>query len=102
MLDVLSVYGVYCSADRTEGRGPSVHTGLCFRSKSEAQKYVRSQDYANRYGVMGTTGSDFDVRAMVLYIMDTVEDLNASRKEEARQKALAKLTEEDKQALGLI
>lgn len=57
---------------------------------------------ANRFSIgRGNYGSDAKVRKVELVIADEQEDMDAYHVEEVRQKALKKLTEKERKALGL-
>ncbi len=53
----IEIYRVYINSDRTEGRGPMSPTDVAFINKADAIEYVKSPEYANKYGVMGTPGA---------------------------------------------
>lgn len=98
---MFKVYEVKALSDMTEGRG-GYHTVKVFEREDEAWKYANSQS-----GVMGrkplsgdwrdySGGQDWTVKAL-----DVWESGEYSDKEEKRQKALAKLTPEERKLLGV-
>lgn len=98
-------FAVMANVDQTEGRGPMRFTGIGFEHKADALSFVRSQDYAKRWGVMGTPGSDYCVEEMSVSIYANFEEgkllLGEQFKEERRLAALRKLNDEDRKVLGL-
>lgn len=92
-----TVYMTMRNADMTEGRGPMVQD-LCFSSRELAAEYIDQQP-----GVMGRIGKwsedkfgDWKIQA--LEVLDQIPDPN----QKIREKALSKLTFEEKRALGLV
>jgi hypothetical protein len=77
-------YAVVTNSDRIEGRGCPVVLGY----------YAKSEDARAAAKGQGVWCRDASVETIV--IQDSYED-----KEAAKKRALAKLTEEDKRALGL-
>lgn len=98
-------FAVMYNTDQTEGRGSSIFTGIGFRKKSDAIAFVRSAHYAKRYGVMGTVGDEFNVKEMMFTIYDNFAEAIGLAEElaraETRFKALSKLTDEEREVLGL-
>lgn len=84
------IYVARENADSTEGRGPMVPIAH-FLKKEDAELAARGR------GVMGY--GDGDVK--VIPVFESIKDWKDNKKEELRQQALAKLTTEEKRALGL-
>lgn len=99
------VYAIMADQDRTEGRGGLYFTGLTFDTKACATKFVQSDLYAQKWGVMGTHGGEYNIREMTITMYNSYEEARKKFPEyenaQRRQKALDKLTQEDREALGL-
>jgi hypothetical protein len=95
-------YLVMKNADMTEGRGPNMPTGIGFLDKSEGKKYIDAQ-----FGVMGRPapaggwGRYGDWELVPITIMDTADQAFVNARAKIKADALAKLTWEEKEALGL-
>jgi hypothetical protein len=95
------IWQTYRNADMIEGRGPSI-PDLAFLHRQHAANYIDAQD-----GVMGrrvkwskdTFGDWYMTRVEVLEY-DYME--SEQRKEELKEQALNKLSQEEKEILGLI
>ena len=74
-----------------DGRGPFTVIAR-LRDENEAKAFAEGR---------GNYKKDAVVRPVRLILADTAEDMDAYHQEERRQKALAKLTAEDKALLGL-
>ncbi len=100
------VFAIMANADQVEGRGASYFTGIAFTWRVDALAFVNSEMYANKWGVMGTKGDKLDVREMTIAIFDSYieckDNFESVLNAEARERALAKLTPEDRKVLGLI
>ena len=95
---------VTANSDTCEGRGPCFDTPFAFYSEAEALKFAQSKYYANKYGVMGTPGSKYDIREVKtrIKIFRTCDEALEEVSDEAvRTRALAKLTSEEIRVLGL-
>ena len=101
---MIKIYKVYCESDMTEGRGPKKLV-LAFLNENDAWDYANKQS-----GIMGrkptkgdwrtySGGRDWDVKPMNAY--ETLEESTKEHKEKLKKSALAKLTQAEKQALGL-
>lgn len=74
-----------------EGKGPHEVIGR-FWEQPESDKFAKGR---------GNYGKDAQVKPVTLIIADTCEDMDNYRDEELRQKALKKLTDEEKRVLNL-
>ena len=97
----ITFYEVTYNSDGTEGRGTSLATGTGFTSQAAAMTYVRSAHYAQEHGVMGTPGGIHDIKPVTFRIYDSFDEWVRGQPDRKRAAALAKLTEEDRQVLGL-
>lgn len=99
-----TVYATYKNADDTEGRGPMVLDKIFFE-KHDAYEYINQQS-----GVMGRTLvalrrdswdglGDWEVKP--LQIMQHLQDGEEYERQKARESGLAKLTGDERRALGL-
>ena len=102
-----TVFEILQNDDKNEGRGPYSTTNIYFSTKEEALKFVRSNYYANKYGVMGTPGGEYDIRekSMVFRIWTTVEEFLANspemKKAELLKRAHEIFTTEELKILGV-
>ena len=90
-MKTITYFSVHDAFD-AEGRGPDQEIGAFF-DKGVADDYAKGN---------GNYGNDARVTQKVIVICDTVEELAESKIEQKRRKALRKLTDEDKELLGLI
>lgn len=91
----ITIYSVYEPIDTIEGRGGNRILGhFIYR---EVAEHVLSE-YAT--GVMGSK-SGTGIHEIEVDVSESVFDYEDSRKEKVRKSALAKLTEEERKALGL-
>ncbi len=95
------VFVVNRNSDQTEGRGPLIP--FCYADTKElALQIINSPIFYTKYGVQGCKEGDYLVRETQLVVFSNFEEFVLSEQSEAAKKALAKLTTEDKEALGLI
>ena len=55
-------YRVTYNADLNEGKGKELNTKYSFSTYKEALDYVKSADYAKRFGIMGQAGRPFNIK----------------------------------------
>lgn len=96
----MKVYLTYYNADDIEGRGPMV-LDLAFLHREHAAKYIDSQP-----GAMGDPGpwSDKDFGHRMIKEIDVIThevDPEEAKLIKIRDRALSKLTADEKEALGL-
>lgn len=101
----MKVFIVEANRDTIEGRGP-MYLVAAFTTLDLACEYV-----SGRYGVMGRhvpfmdhgkgfwTMHDHDIKEIVVH--DSIKGLKAYEKERLRKQALERLSEEEKEALGV-
>lgn len=82
------VYIVMRNADQTEGRGPMYPTGYGFTSAVVASQLVNPNDYIRD-----------EINEITIF--DNLNDFKAWRNADLRERALNKLTREEKAVLGL-
>jgi hypothetical protein len=94
------IFLAYRNADTTEGRGPMV-IDKAFRHRNDALSYIDDKP-----GVMGRTAKwsqekygDWKVEEIVVY--SNLTEANNFDFDQAKAKALSKLTEDEKRILGL-
>ena len=97
----LSYYEVTENTDKTEGRGPTRGTGIAFRTKEDAVRFV-SSDFYKRFAVMGVVSSgyaEYSVDKRYVYLYDDFEQYKVEGVEQENQEklnaALDKLTAEE-------
>ena len=78
----------YYEIMRWDGGDRHNASGVCFSSKESANEFLD-----NSYDL---------IREKTAVIYDSVEEYTAATSEETKQKALAKLTDVEKRALGLL
>lgn len=104
-MNTITGFAVYYNSDGTEGKGPMVFTGLLFSKKSDAIQFVKSKDYAMKWGVMGTPGSEWDVRPMEIFSFENYgefkDNWDYTQKASIAARAKNKLSDEELEALGL-
>lgn len=95
------IWQTYRNADMIEGRGPSI-PDLAFVHRQHAADYIDAQE-----GVMGRkakwskdTFGDWHMKKVEVLEYDYME--SKQRKEELKEQALNKLTQEEKVILGLV
>lgn len=103
-MQTITFYEVTQNSDKTEGKGMDMPTGFGFYDKQEAIHFAESEDYAKKFGVMGCRGSKYDVVDRTIHIFsdrnDMIKNYDAIMKETCKKQALAKLTKEEREALG--
>ena len=97
---MITVFQTYRNSDTTEGRGPMI-PDACFTTRKVAAEYID-----NKPGIMGRPGpwsnqdyGDWEIRPINVY--ETIETLNQAIKKDLKKSALSKLTNEEKEALGI-
>lgn len=97
----IELYACLGHTDTTEGRGAM--RVVCYADSAHvAHEIVRLKAFHELHGVMGTPLGDYAVRAEVVIVFASAQDyLDHVSKESVRQKALAKLTQGERDALGL-
>ena len=101
-MQVIKCFEVMGNTDTTEGRGP-MKVVARFTNREAATLYVKSKAYA-QWCVMGYQNEKTDlnnIREATLTILERVEELEQMELEELKARALAKLTEKERKALGL-
>lgn len=97
----IECFKVMGNTDTTEGRGPMI-VAARFSTREAAESFVKSPSYA-KWCVMGIM-SENDLRNIkeeTIVILDSLDEMKMLAKEELKIRALAKLTSEEKLALGL-
>ena len=56
------VYQITYNSDSTEGRGRQIDMNLYFTQLDDAIEFAKSKYYGSKWGIMGTTGSEYDVK----------------------------------------
>ena len=97
----IKYYELTYNSDGTEGRGYSV-VAARFVNKADAVAVCNDKRFWGKHGVMGTKmNPEHDVREVLAPLFDSVPDYWQYSEDEVRRKALAKLTDLEKKALGL-
>jgi hypothetical protein len=100
MVSEHEVWVITANADKNEGRGQQVDVAF-FENKSAAIKTKNDSRFYKEHGVQGQRLPDSDVQYRVLRIYSSVEEYFKNDAEQKKQRALNKLTEEERQLLGL-
>lgn len=101
-MDFLKLFAFTSNSDTVEGRGHTITHGYT-REKSLAEAIVRDTRYA-RYCTMGVQQSDdykYMVRETNIRIYSSVDEYFENTPEARKARALAKLSDEDIEALGI-
>ena len=100
-MQVIKCFEVMGHTDTTEGRG-QMKVVARFSDKGEATKFIKSKVYS-KWCVMGyQSNTDLNnIREATITIMDTIEEYQQSETEMLKAKTMAKLSVEERQALGL-
>ena len=95
-MDKVVFFEVTQDTDKDEGRGRRISTGIAFKKRKDAITFVESQEYADRFGIMGTPGYDSDVREVEFLIFDSIMDFGVNfRKEEEKRKKKEELKKKE-------
>lgn len=97
------VFSVQYNTDKVEGRGRQIDTGIYFTKQKDAEEFECSQRY-KKYACMGIVGNtSYNVKEKVINVFDSLEDFDNSDFSlvEERDKALSKLTQREREVLGL-
>ncbi len=101
-MQVINCWEVLGHTNTTDGMGPMKVVARFF-SKEQAELYVKSKSYA-KYCVQGHQDWKYDknnIEQVSLVILDDVGEIVEMQRQELRNKALAKLSDEEREALGL-
>lgn len=85
------IYTVWANSDGVEGRGVNQIRYICSNE-------ITATELAKGLGPMGMSNGEVKTD----WLIDTADEIKQKQKEELKQRALKKLTEEEKKALGLI
>lgn len=97
----IKYYELTYNSDGTEGRGHSV-VAARFVNKDDAVAVCNDPRYWKKHGVMGTKmDPKYDVREVCAPLFESAADFWNYDVEEVKKRALAKLTDAEKKALGL-
>lgn len=100
---ILTFYAVTKNSDSTEGRGHTIQLGH-FANEGQALTCAKDKRYA-KYCVMGyhdPKSAQYNVMPVHIKLYDNPEAFFAYHEKEAiRERALAKLNKEEREALGL-
>ena len=101
-MQVISCFKVFGNTDTTDGLGP-MKVVARFSTYPAAVSFVQSKAYA-RWCVMGYQDPDSDIkhiREARYIIYDSPEELTQEYKDALKANAIAKLTMEEREALGI-
>jgi hypothetical protein len=97
----IKYYELTYNSDGTEGRGYSI-VAARFVNKDDAVAVCNDERYWKKHGVMGTKmDPKYDVREVCGPLFESTADYWHYDVDEVKKKALAKLTDAEKKALGL-
>lgn len=103
----IELYELSRNSDQTEGRGSNVPVAY-FNSLSEVVKVNEDKRFYEKCGVMGTKysslsgGLPYNINERTICVYDSAEEFFESYDRQTKiDKAMAKLTEEEKKLLGL-
>lgn len=97
----IKCFEVLGHTDTTEGRAP-MKVVARFSNFHEAERYVTSKSYS-QWCVMGYLSSNDikNIRESEIVILDSLDELELFDRENLRKQALAKLTKQERESLGL-
>lgn len=102
-MKTIKVWACQANHDRIEGKGGTYN--VCYAStKDLALKIVTNPTYYKQYGIQGCPpykGGEYDVKEIEMVVYNTLEEYFDSVKNIAIKTALEKLTDEEKNLLGL-
>lgn len=101
-MQVINCWEVLGHTNTTDGMGP-MKVLARFSSKEQAELYVKSKPYA-KHCVQGHQDWKYDkdnIKQASLVILDNADEIVEMRRQELRNKAIAKLSDEEREALGL-
>jgi hypothetical protein len=102
-MKTLKIVACQRNTDQTEGRGRM--EDVCYAtSKDLALRIVNHPTYYGTYGVMGCKpykGGEYDISEKEMVIFETMEEYLETLKNKKVKTALDKLTDEEKELLGL-
>ncbi len=102
-MQVINAFSITSNSDMTEGRGFTIIHGYC-RNKADALAIVNDKRFYGKFGTMGCAPYDngkFDVGEVAIRIFESAADFFNYDKDALKKQALAKLTPEERDALGL-
>lgn len=97
-----TIYGCYYNADMTEGRGPDI-LDVSFENKKDAEQYIDDKP-----GIMGRKSEkgwskekygDWNIKEIIVY--SSIKEAKGIKKDKLKQQALDKLSDAEKEVLGL-
>lgn len=101
-MELINLFAVTSNTDLTEGRGVTIVKGH-FRERQIAEATVKDPRYS-RYCVMGVQSSNdvkYSIRNDTIRIYSSVNEFFDNTVEERKKRAIAKLSDDDLDALGL-
>lgn len=101
MKKTFPIFTLSKNSDQTEGRGRDIPVAR-FTSHAEAVKVNEDPRFYKMHGVMGTKyDAKYSIKTENLEIFETAEEYFSFDKDAVKKAALAKLSTEEKIALGL-
>lgn len=102
-MKTITLYAVQKNEDQTEGRGPMTDVYYT-HTKDLALKIVNSPLFYKKYGVQGCApykNGEYDIKQREFLLLENMEDFFNIEKNIKVQNALNKLTDEEKEILGI-
>jgi len=99
----IEITTIYTNSDNTEGKGHSVEVAH-FTHHRDAVQVCKDERFYRKYGVMGTPlDPRYAVKNRTIHVYESAQEYWDQHDEyKRRQRALDKLTDDDKRVLGLI
>ncbi len=97
-MQIIKLWACLTNTDSVEGRGREIPVAYT-KSKEKAAEIISDPMFYSRYGVMGC--NNCCIREETFVIIDSVLEIPTLDKEKIRCAALAKLTDVEKEILGL-
>lgn len=98
----IKVYACTANSDTVEGRGVTIVVGY-FTSRADAEKVLTDERYSKKWGPMGMpVNPRYNLQENILVVYDSpTEFWDKHDTEKHRRTGLAKLTKQEREALGL-
>lgn len=102
MANITTLYVLHKNSDQTEGRGHSIPVGY-FKNREDAVIVNDDARFYKEHGVMGTQcDARYNVQELKMHVYESADEWFDQYDENTiRDRAMAKLTHQEKEVLGL-
>ena len=77
-MNEIKFFEIIYNTDRTEGKGRITTTDICFTDAKDAYTYTQSTEFASKFGVMGTKGSNHNIDEITKTIYSSIADYEST------------------------